>query len=236
MTKIVHISDTHRYHRDLVIEPCDILIHSGDITNKGEWTSTIDFFDWLNEQPARHKIFIAGNHDFNFDYSWKAYTPQGKMRHHPKPITKEEIDEKLKDYPNIVYLNDSGVTVEGLNIWGSPITPWFHDWAFNRNRGSEIKKHWDIIPDNTNILITHGPPFGIMDKCRDGSVVGCQDLADKINELMHIRLVCFGHIHEGYGIVEKRNRFFPEEQIIYSNGSVLNEYYDLTNKPNVFEL
>lgn len=234
--KIVHLSDTHTYHKNIQIEECDILIHSGDITSKGEWWSTIDFLQWLDAQPARHKVFVAGNHDFNFDSKWKATTEFGKQRHTHIVPTEELIKEKLSAFPNLIYLNDSEIEIEGINIWGSPIQPWFHDWAFNRARGEEIKRHWDMIPLYTNILITHGPPFGIGDLTTTGYRTGCEDLLNKILKLQYLKLHCFGHIHEGQGIVEKYNSRFPDERIIFSNGSVLNEHYKAKHRPNVIEI
>ena len=162
----------------------------------------------FSAQKHQYKIFIAGKHDFWFE-----------SRPH-------EIQELIPD--NLIYLENSGVTIEGINIWGSPIQPWFEDWAFNRNRGADIKKYWDLIPSNTNILITHGPPYGYLDKNHYGKHVGCEELAlavERIKPQFHI----FGHIHEGYGSVTPN-----ETQFI--NASLLNERYFYTNDPYVFKL
>ncbi|MBC7410804.1 MAG: metallophosphoesterase, partial [Arcicella sp.] len=105
------------------------------------------FNEWMGSLPHRHKVVIAGNHDFFFEK-------------YPK--------EAKRLITNATYLNDSGILIEGLHIWGSPIQPWFYDWAFNRKRGKDIRKHWDLIPTNTDILITHGPPFGILDATERG--------------------------------------------------------------------
>ena len=77
---------------------------------------------------------------------------------------------------NVHYLCDSGLEFEGLKIWGSPYTPTFGKWNFMRNRGDEIKKHWDLIPSDVDILVTHGPPYGIFDETIDGIHAGCEDL------------------------------------------------------------
>jgi Icc-related predicted phosphoesterase len=130
--------------------------------------------------------------------------------------------------PGIIYLNDNGITINGINIWGSPISPWFFNWAFNRHRGEAIKKHWDLIPAGTDILITHGPVFGILDKTNTLKHVGCEDLLKKINEIKPKVHVC-GHIHEAYGMEEKSATKFI-------NASVLNDKYELVNKPIAFEL
>ncbi|MFN0203866.1 MAG: metallophosphoesterase, partial [Bacteroidia bacterium] len=156
------------------------------------------------------KVMIAGNHDFFFE-KYSVY----------------DVQAEIPD--NVIYLNDSGCQIEGINIWGSPIQPWFFDWAFNRKRGEEIRKHWALIPENTDILITHGPPYGILDKVvRDNSPVGCRDLLKKVQEIQpkyHI----FGHIHEG------RGQFF-DGNTNFLNASVLDEKYRLVFEPMQFEL
>src|SRR5690606_9104680 len=105
--------------------------------------------------------------------------------------------------------------------WGSPITPYFHNWAFNRKRGAKIKAHWDLIPDDTDILITHGPPFGILDETVYSKRTGCEELLLRVYQVQpkyHI----FGHIHEDYGMLAKRETTFV-------NASVLDDRYELVN-------
>ena len=159
--KIVCISDTHDKHNQLELPDGDMLIHAGDVSSQGKQIQVEAFLKWFSAQPHKHKIFIAGNHDFFFE----------RM---PEDYIQSLIPE------NVIYLNDSGVTIEGLKIWGSPVQPWFYDWAFNRKRGKDIRKHWDLIPTNTDILITHGPPFGILDATNSGEKVGCEDLLDVV--------------------------------------------------------
>lgn len=125
-------------------------------------------------------------------------------------------------------LNDSGFEFDGVKIWGSPITPWFHDFAFNRHRGMRIRPHWDMIPDDTNILVTHGPPMGILDLTSRGIYAGCQDLLERIKQLKQLKLHLFGHIHEAHGIV-------TDEGMTYSNASMMNLQYYFTQHPNIFE-
>ena len=186
-----------------------MIIHAGDVTKKGEKNQVIDFLDWYSKLDFEHKIFIAGNHDFHFETE-----------------SEEEINNMIPK--NIIYLNDSGVEIEGLKIWGSPIQPWFYDWAFNRQRGPEIQHHWDLIPNDLDILITHGPPEGILDFTIRNESVGCIDLLNKIKETKP-QLHVFGHIHEGYG---NFNLF----GIKFINASVLNENYLLTNSPIEIEI
>lgn len=209
LVKFVSISDTHCRHRNLKLPKGDVLIHAGDISYKGEKSEIIDFLDWFNEQNYQHKIFIAGNHDFYFE--------SAKMA---------AIKRIIPD--GIVYLNDSGTTIDSINIWGSPVTPWFYNWAFNKRRGAPIAKHWKLIPENTNVLIAHGPAFGILDLLINDQHVGCKDLLKRVLEIKP-SVVVSGHIHESYGM-EKRHG------IKFINASLLNESYELVNKPVVFEL
>lgn len=207
--KIVAIADTHGQHKSLTIPGGDILIHAGDMSMNGNEYEIVDFLDWFNRQAFEHKVLIAGNHDFYFE---------------------RKSDEQIKKIlpKNILYLQDSWTTINGLTIWGSPITPWFYDWAFNRHRGEPIKKHWDLIPAKTDILITHGPVFRTLDMISRGENVGCKDLLDKVHEIKPKVHIC-GHIHESYGTVEKSG-------IKFINASVVNEKYELKNKPFLFEL
>ena len=187
----------------------DLIIHAGDVSSRGLKSEVLDFLDWFGALNFPYKIFIAGNHDFYFEKE-----------------KKEEIEKVIPS--NVIYLNDSGITIEGIKIWGSPIQPWFYDWAFNRQRGEEIAKHWALIPEDTNILVTHGPAFGLLDKTFREEVVGCKDLLEKIKKVQpqfHIA----GHIHEAYGQVEKDGTNFI-------NASVLDLNYRLVNKPVEFDI
>jgi Icc-related predicted phosphoesterase len=202
--KIVCISDTHGFHNALTLPQGDMIIHAGDVTKRGEKSQVIDFLNWYTNLEYKYKIFIAGNHDFFFENA-----------------STKEIKELIPS--NIIYLNDSGVIIEGMKIWGSPVQPWFHDWAFNLKRGNEIQKHWEKIPDQLDILITHGPAHGILDLTNRNESVGCKDLLKKI-KVIKPKIHISGHIHEGYGIVKKYG-------IDFINASVLNVNYLLTNSP-----
>lgn len=242
--KIICISDTHGHHRELTeIPEGDMIIHAGDVSNIGRKNEVEDFLDWFSKLPFKHRIFINGNHDFFFDYDWKAETESGDERFngtyakiHPKKV----VESTLAEFPGIVYLNDSGVEIDGIKIWGSPITPWFHDWAFNRYREGldmrnssvtekgGIKKHWDLIPKNTDILVTHGPVDGVLDLTREGARTGCKDLLNKILET-NVKIHICGHIHESYGTFE------TGDGRKFINASLLNRSYYLANKPIVFD-
>jgi Icc-related predicted phosphoesterase len=196
MPRIVCISDTHGAHAQFPIPTGDILLHAGDFSKRGREHEIVDFNDWLGTLPHKHKIVIAGNHDFGM----------------------EQFPEKAHSWlSNAHYLNDSEITIEGLRIWGSPITPWFFDWAFNRYRGADIRKHWEMIPEGIDILVTHGPPAGILDITAQGKGVGCEDLLQTIQRVKP-RLHVFGHIHEAHGKIEK-------DGTIYANASLMDLQY-----------
>ncbi len=206
--KFVVISDTHGLHDRLELPPGDVLIHGGDVSKRGYTREIKSFVDWFAAQPHPHKIFVAGNHDYFFEQK-----PQA------------EIDAIIPS--NVIYLNDSGIELNGIRIWGSPIQPWFCDWAFNRQRGPEIRKHWDLIPPATDILITHGPPFGFHDRLITGVAVGCEELTKKVWEVKP-KIHIFGHIHEAYGESET-------DGVRFINAAVLNHRYEMQNAPIVFD-
>jgi predicted phosphodiesterase len=132
--KLTFISDTHSRHDAIRIEGGDVLIHCGDISNKGSLEDIRSFSEFIKKQDFGHKIVIAGNHDFCFEDERKS-----------------EAEEILREN-GITYLNDSGIEIDGIKFWGSPIQPEFFDWAFNRKRGESIKKHWDLIPNDTDAI------------------------------------------------------------------------------------
>jgi Icc-related predicted phosphoesterase len=207
--KFVTISDTHGQHRKLELPKGDVIIHAGDISRRGKEDEIRDFLEWFSQLDFEYKIFIAGNHDFFFESNSDKYT----LNIVP---------------PDVTYLCDSGTTINGIKIWGSPITPWFHDWAFNRHRGESIKRHWDMIPSNTDVLVTHGPAFGMLDHTIRGQNVGCEDLLNKVNEVGPKVHIC-GHIHEAYGELDSSG-------VKFINASVIDEKYLLKNEPIIFEL
>lgn len=173
------ISDTHRKHAYLSMKGGDVLVCSGDICSRGSLEEAMDFINWFGAQPYTHKILVPGNHDWVFEHNPSLMEAECRTR-------------------NIILLNDSGITIDGVKFWGSPVQPWFYDWAFNRQRGADIKRHWDLIPQDTDVLITHGPPFGILDYAPRGGSVGCHDLLAAIIK-SNVKLHVFGHIHEGRG-------------------------------------
>jgi len=206
--KIIAISDTHMRHHDLELPLADVIIHAGDVSSTGAKEEILDFLNWFSALPHTYKIFIAGNHDFAFERN------------------NEELRAAVPD--NIIYLENCGIEIEGIYIWGSPVQPTFYNWAFNVDRGAAIKKYWDLIPSTTQILITHGPPMEILDRTVRYKNVGCEELkiaVERIKPNYHI----FGHIHEAYGTWDNGTTEFI-------NASLLNEKYIYTNDPIVFEI
>ncbi len=205
--KAICIADTHSYHRDVILPDGDILIHAGDITLTGSIQEFQDFKIWFDKQPHPYKVLIAGNHDRLL-------------------ATNPMIGQKL--FTNVYYLQDSGIEIEGKQFWGSPWTPAFEGMreglTFYTNTDDEVKKIWDKVPDKLDVLITHGPPKGFLDKTFDGRSVGDQILLEKVTRVkpkFHI----FGHIHEGYGIHE------DSLGTSFVNCCVVNPRYDVTNSP-----
>ncbi len=206
--RLVLISDTHGYHNKLVLPEGDMLIHAGDVSSRGHLTEVKSFLEWYSNLDFKYKIFIAGNHDFFFERA-----------------EQEEIQSVIPE--NVIYLNDSFTEIEGIKIWGSPISPWFFDWAFNRHRGAAIKKHWDLIPEDSDIVVTHGPVYNILDKTIRGEPVGCKDLLKAIRKVQP-RLHLCGHIHEAYGSELKYETHFI-------NASVLDVGYNMKHPPVVVD-
>lgn len=213
---ITFISDTHTKHRycELDLPGGDLLIHAGDFMNSGyDKIDALEFFDWFDGiNKYDHKIFIAGNHD-----RWMENAP-------------DEAEGILTGYKTIDYLKDDWLQVgddnETTKIYGSPWQPEFYNWAFNLPRnGDELKEKWDMIPDDIDILITHGPAWGFLDDVegRRGEHLGCELLAERIKQIKPKIHIC-GHIHTGYGhYYNGHTHFF--------NASVLNERYTYTHLP-----
>jgi len=211
-TKITFISDTHGKHEYLtskrmgnILGSGDILIHCGDITNTGKSYEIKDFLDWFSNTDFTHKVFIAGNHDFGFELV--------------NTIAPEYIEK------GVTYLFDSSVEIDGIKIYGSPWQPEFYDWAFNLPRGEKLAEKWVKIPGNTDILITHGPAFRMLDHVPNGTMVGCEDLFNRIMDIKPKIHAC-GHIHWAYG-----QKSFNDVEFL--NASTLNERYEYENKPIV---
>ena len=219
--KVTLISDTHSKHKqlDADLSGGELLIHAGDFMNSGYVkTDATEFFDWFNSIKGYDtKVLIAGNHDriMENDPEWA----QGI----------------LTGYKTIEYLQDEGFALydmdedSSIRLYGSPWQPEFCDWAFNLPRnGEEMKSRWDAIPTDTDILVTHGPPFGYHDIPGGESIrVGCEMLRYRVDEIKP-KIHVFGHVHGGYG-------YYFNGHTHFFNASVLNERYNYTNKPFHFD-
>jgi Icc-related predicted phosphoesterase len=208
--KCVAISDTHNRLHKIAVPPCDILFHAGDWTMMGTKDEVEKFFSQMENMPAKHKVVIAGNHDWLAEKD-RATVEAIALNHH------------------VYYLQDKMITLNGLNIYGAPWQPWFCDWAFNVERGPDIEEKWANIPKGLDVLMTHGPPEGILDiPGGERRRVGCYDLFNRVMQVkpkVHI----FGHIHGSYG-----EKFF--EGVHFINASCVGEDYLPTNRPIEFEL
>ena len=197
--RIVMVSDTHGLHDRITALPAgDVLIHAGDFMNGGYDTrELLSFNHWLGKQDFEHRIVCSGNHDRRFQ---------------------DSPDQARALLTNAIYLENSGVTINGVSFWGSPYTPEFLNWAFMYPRGAAAERYWSQIPAGLDVLITHGPPHGILDQTAPGEAhLGCEELLHAV-EVKKPRLHVFGHIHGGAGIADNGTTQFV-------NAAYLNEAY-----------
>lgn len=201
---ILAISDTHGAHKTLNLEEysdCSVLVHTGDFTRSHihHEDEALEFADWMEQQPFEHKIIVAGNHDF-YPYHYP-----GRFKY-------------ICDKRNIYYLQDSSVTINGVNFYGSPWTPPFYDWAFMKSE-LELEEIFSNISKDTDVLLTHGPAFGALDLTHTNISVGSYSLLEAMDTL-NLKAHVFGHIHHSYG-----------QQGISTNCAIMTEGYRPTNKP-----
>lgn len=203
--RVVMISDTHDSHNLITdIPDGDILIHAGDFTQNGSPRDVYQFSKWFASQPHKHKVVVAGNHDITLDVDF--YQEEGH-RWHGKVLKDFKASlTAMRENPKFHYLENSSVEVCGLNIFGSPYSAFFHNWAFNSHRGPESQAIWSQIPDDTDVIIAHGPALGYGDRCgnprylaEQGTSVGCANLLHEIKYRIKPRLMISGHIHEDPG-------------------------------------
>lgn len=201
MLRIVCLSDTHGRHDRLGIPDGDLLLHAGDMTHEGRLDEVARTAEWLRGLPHRHKLIIAGNHDYAFER---------------EPAAARALMHGL------TYLQDDLVEVEGLRVFGSPWQPWFYGMAFNLERGAALRCAWDRIPAGTDLLITHGPPARHGDLTERHDFAGCVDLLRRIREIGP-QLHLFGHIHEGYGVTREGATLCVNASLCRVDGPRLNE-------------
>ena len=234
--RIVCISDTHSLQDDMLheIPPGDVLIHAGDISNRGGERDVTKFIYWFqNIRGFDAKIFISGNHDHCFE--------QVNKPHHKRDYDwlRNLMGPENLAQSDVFYLEDDFMIIERpefsrpIKIYGTPWQPEFYNWAFNLPRsGTELEEKWGMIPDDTDVLITHGPPNGILDLVNNWRQpfqnVGCELLRFHM-ERIKPALNVFGHIHEGYGTKNL-------EDTLYVNASICTARYDAINKPIIVDL
>lgn len=177
MLTLVAMADTHLYHAELVVPDGDVLIHAGDMCRVGSLAELTEARDFLRALPHRYKIVVAGNHDRGLE---------------DQPAAARDLFE------DFIYLQDEACTIEGVRFYGSPWTPAYNEWAFNLPRGTPLAEKWALIPKNTDILITHGPPLGIGDNSGFPGREGCEDLLRRVQQITP-KLHLFGHIHQDRG-------------------------------------
>lgn len=206
--RLVCISDTHSMHRQIERVPDgDVLIHAGDSLGVGKVQELEELNDWFGELPHKHKILVAGNHDWCLESS--------------------EVPELF--LTNAKYLEDSGTEIDGIRFWGSPWTVPFYSWAFQLSTEERSKK-WALIPQKTDVLITHGPASGIFDFVPDAGHVGCEELMKRIDQLRLKAHIC-GHIHEGAGFGVRER-----DGLKFANASICDERYRPINPPIIIDL
>lgn len=216
--KIVSISDVHEKYQGLKIPSCDLLISCGDYSFHGEPQAVFRFHQWLNDQPAKHIISLQGNHEQWVEKNF---------------LAAQELATGV--CPRVMFKYTGQIIIDGVMIWCSSYTPTYgNGWAYNADRGDEIKAHWDMIPEGTKILITHGPPYRILDEVHEIRMgierynhVGCYDLLQAVKRVKP-DLHFFGHIHGAYG----QSR---EDGTSFYNSSICDEMYWSANEPHVVE-
>lgn len=226
MKRIWHISDTHTYHELLKVpENIDIVIFSGDCTIPKEphlnEVQVVNFLDWFIKLPIKHKVFVAGNHDVSIERGY--------------------IDKNIFALNHVIYLENETCIIEGIKMWGSPITPTFGEgWAYNVAR-HKIGRAWENIPKDVDVLITHGPPKNILDltitRDRELDRCGCKSLFNKVEEIKP-KLHLFGHIHNCEDIINAGTKQIPGLNTIFSNGSVVTDrkFGQVTSNGNILEI
>ena len=205
--RLVLISDTHGRHDQIAIPDGDVLLHAGDVTHFGRLADLEKVNAWFEQLPHQHKLLVPGNHDFYFE------NQQSQAR-----AVMSAVD----------VLIDQAVEIDGVHFYGSPYQPVFHNMAFNIPRGTPLAEKWALIPPETDVLITHSPPYGILDQTVMRWQVGCKELRKAVDQLRP-KLHLFGHIHEAYGQVTQNGTHFV-------NGSSVTFRLKPINPPIIFDI
>jgi Icc-related predicted phosphoesterase len=208
--KIVAISDVHEQWCELKIPKCDILISTGDYSNIGTPDSIMEFHKWLNKQPAKHIISVQGNHEVWVEKNFEL----------AKEIAKSQCNK-------LHFIEQDLLEIEGIKIYCSSFQPKFGNWAYGLPR-EELRNIWNKIPDDTDILVTHGPPYQILDYAPKCGHVGDRELYRRILQLKQLKLHIFGHIHFSYG-----HRNF--HNIRFYNVANCSESYEIVNPVTIIK-
>lgn len=220
--RLVVTSDTHGKHDWLKLPDGDVLIHCGDWSTYGQRQEQIDFVNWLAKQKPKYReiIVVPGNHDI---FAFEHY--------------KETRD--MFNNAGAIFLEEASCTIGGIKFYGSPWTPFFGGWPYMLSRGQAMKFIWDRIPDNTDILITHGPPYGFLDEVKDWSGkmihVGCEELLKAI-ERVKPKVHVFGHIHEGAKLGPNLDGCDSYGKIKLFCASMMDKKYGPTYQPKIIDV
>lgn len=219
--RLCFISDTHNQHDKVLVPDGDVLIHCGDATIGGTIEELAPFAEWLTDLPHKKKVFVPGNHDLLFrDNPTLALSIMGK---------------------DVSVVTHDVLTYRGVRFFLSSFSPEFgHKWAFHYRRGEEAARLWDQIPFNTEVLVTHGPPLGIMDLTSarwESKSAGCRELTQRVLQLHRygsLRVHAFGHIHAGHGL----ERWDTQDAgpITFVNAAICDDDYNVAFQPETVDL
>lgn len=208
--KILHISDTHGLHHQLNIKnDIDVLAFTGDESNhRDPYRNEAEFYDfaqWFIDLPIKHKLFIVGNHSTYIFHN-------------------EKIVRDLFQKNNITWLHKSSVVIDGIKFYGDGISPRFGDWVYTTDR-AKTNKHWDLIPEDTQVLLTHTPPKGILDisenRLHEIELVGDSALWKRVQKLSLLKANLFGHIHNYKDIINTGTR--TVDKVVFSNATAVTD-------------
>ena len=240
------VSDTHGTHKSLKfrVPPKDLedrvwmFVHAGDFTNTGRESEVKEFAQWAKKLPHARVLVVAGNHERETDSKWVAEAIPQLQAYlaAPCPANESEYEnvinkrraaitlDRISNGPvdihgifkatkKVTFLHNHTLEVDGIRVFGSPYTPAWYSWGYQYPRG---EWSWDNITEGTHVVITHGPPYGVLDQVTEGTKVfgvGCNILRKRLKEVKP-QVSVFGHIHQGFGFWQH-----PEEGTTYVNAA-----------------
>jgi len=208
--KIVAMSDTH----DQIppnIPDGDVLVHAGDATDAGTASEVVEFARWFNDLPHPYKVFVPGNHDFLFE---------------------KDPARARRLMAGTHVLVDDAVTIDGLRFYGSPYTIRYGGWAFMEGETSQAARFGAIPRNSVDVLVTHGPPYGILDRTFEGDHAGSKALESAVADSIRPSIHVFGHIHESRGTHEL---FFDSHRFLFYNVAC-DDFSEQLREPVVIDL